>query len=221
MALLPKGHWNFFPVFKLEKENNYSWRRQPSRLSAELQLISCIIETVNKIEDYHGLRKLEFDVTKIHPVESLKSSCILEKCYQIGFFLKDFDFAMLNIQMKKFFQMPGNAVVEKAYCANCIKTIEIQKKTCTFYPEGWKSTRTWRPNWENWKNKKEKNMIIIQWDENQPLTNENKIRNVEKCKNQMVILDSYSWVLLLQSFILKLMLLSLIIISDSDANIWN
>ena len=64
-------------------------------------------------------------------------------------------------------------------------------------------------------------MIIIQWDENQPLTNENKIRNVEKCKNQMVILDSYSWVLLLQSFILKLMLLSLIIISDSDANIWN
>ena len=35
-------------------------------------------------------------------------------------------------------------------------------------------------------------MIIIQWDENQPLTNENKIRNVEKCKNQMVILDSYS-----------------------------
>ena len=98
-------------------------------MSAELQLISCIIETVNKIEDYHGLRKLEFDVTKIHPVESLKSSCILEKCYQIGFILKDFDFAMLNIQMKKFFQMPGNAVVEKAYCANCIKTIEIQKKT--------------------------------------------------------------------------------------------
>ena len=35
--------------------------------------ISCIIETVNRIEDYHGLRKLEFKVTKIHPLEYLKN----------------------------------------------------------------------------------------------------------------------------------------------------
>ena len=38
--------------------------------------ISYIIETVNKLEDHYGLRKLEFDVKKILPVESSKPSCI-------------------------------------------------------------------------------------------------------------------------------------------------
>ena len=59
--------------------------------------ISYIIETVNKLEDNYGLRKLEFDVKKIWPVESKKSSCILEKCHQIQSFMEKYDLSIMKI----------------------------------------------------------------------------------------------------------------------------
>ena len=49
--------------------------------------ISYLIETVNRIEESLGLRKLEFDVRRIWPVRSTNSSYLLEKCHHIESFL--------------------------------------------------------------------------------------------------------------------------------------
>ena len=49
--------------------------------------ITCIIETVHRLEDKLGIEKLEFDVKRILP-RSLKNSCVLNKCHQIDLFLQ-------------------------------------------------------------------------------------------------------------------------------------
>ena len=51
--------------------------------------ITYIIETVNKVEDKYGLKRLEFDVERVWPRKSTKSSWLLEISLQIGSFLQN------------------------------------------------------------------------------------------------------------------------------------
>ena len=68
--------------------------------------ISSLIETINMIKASLGLKKLEFDVKLIWPVESLKSSCIIEKCDQIESFLNLYDLSFIKIKMKNHSDVP-------------------------------------------------------------------------------------------------------------------
>ena len=63
--------------------------------------ISYTIETVNKVEENYGLEKLQFDAEGLYPLESFKTSCILEKCHQIELFLKDYTISIMKIQLEK------------------------------------------------------------------------------------------------------------------------
>ena len=60
--------------------------------------ISNIIETINKLEDTFGLRKLEFDMNTDWP--SYKTSVILEKCHQIESFFRCYDLSLIKIKLK-------------------------------------------------------------------------------------------------------------------------
>ena len=87
--------------------------------------ISCIIETVNKLEDNHGLEKLEIDVKTIWPQEYFKeSSSILEKCHQIESFCKDYDLSIIKIKLKKPYLVPRNMGVTNG---NSKGTAEIKQ----------------------------------------------------------------------------------------------
>ena len=70
--------------------------------------ISYLIETVNRIEESLGLRKLEFDVRRIWPVRSTNRSYLLEKCHHIESFLCTFDLSIIKITLKKSYQVQGN-----------------------------------------------------------------------------------------------------------------
>ena len=48
--------------------------------------ILCIIETMNKLEENHGLRMFEFDVRKIWPVKSIKKSHLLKNAVKLTYF---------------------------------------------------------------------------------------------------------------------------------------
>ena len=93
---------------------NPNQKRQIS-IIADLNLfqkqISYIIETVNKLEDNCGLKKFEFDMKKSCPLESLDSSCILEKCHQIQSFFEEYDLAIIKIKLN-----------------NCIITKDFEKE---------------------------------------------------------------------------------------------
>ena len=90
------------------------------------QVISFIIETVNKLEDHYELEKLEFDMKRIWPLEFLKENfSILEKCHQIESFFKDYDSSIIKIKLKKLDQVPGNRGVKNG---NKKGTAEIKQE---------------------------------------------------------------------------------------------
>ena len=107
---------------------NKKQRSKIADLNIFQQQISYIIETVNKLEDNYGLRKLEFDVKKIWPVESLESSCILEICHQIQSFMEKYDLSIMKIKSKIHLQSPGNVGAAKGNCNNCINAKENEEK---------------------------------------------------------------------------------------------
>ena len=92
--------------------------------------ITYTIETVNELEDSLGLsNKLEFDVKRIFPLDSLKMFYILEKCHFIDSFFKHYEISMLRIKLKKTEQM--SEVVNKAK-ANSIDSIHKETNQVLF-----------------------------------------------------------------------------------------
>ena len=101
--------------------------------------ISYIIETINKLEDNLELsKKLEFDVKRIFPLDSLKIFHILEKCHYIDSFFKDYEISILRIKLKETEHMPEIVTTAKANCTDSI----IKKLTKTHFQRHPLSRRT-------------------------------------------------------------------------------